>query len=141
MVGMVRCKMTAQRQNGAAGSIRLWFNAVYEGSSELQKISENAIFGDASPSGSAHIDGSQEILGRFDHDEEYYIDFREGGGTKIGDGAPDVLLVVDMKRSFRSAPNPNFPDHNEFRYVRQDLREPCRGFTGGCDARGRGAHL
>lgn len=120
----VRCKMTASSVIGRVGKA-VNFNAVYEGSTELQGLSENAIFGNASPSGYMTIVG--DVDAPFfreptqDYDpragDEFYIDLdRRGDET-----AHDALFQVAVIKAFESKPNPNFPDNpTEFRYVNID---------------------
>ena len=89
---------------------------VYEGSNELQKISENAIFGDATPGGSLHLAGPH--LEHFQEGEEYYIDLFQPGEAPAVDG--HVVTHCSVVKVFRSAPrrpDQEWPKTDELRFV------------------------
>lgn len=69
----VICKMSVQ--NIAAGKLgrTVHLSPVWEGTTELQSKSENAIFGDATPGGDCVLQGLDVALDAFEHGEDYYI--------------------------------------------------------------------
>jgi len=74
-------------------------SAVYEGTPELQKISENAIYGDATPSGELHLQGID--IGRVEQQEEYYVDLIPGLNKAA---PPESIFAVHVTKVFRSPP-------------------------------------
>jgi hypothetical protein len=113
MTTNVRAKMTCFM--GIADQPYMRFGAVYEGSKELQGISENAIFGDATPSGSLQLDPA-DYSNRFTNGEDYYIDLsliepREG-----------VLLKRKMRLSYVTPEADRCPDCMvQFRYISTEV--------------------
>jgi hypothetical protein len=83
---------------GAIGS-NVNMGAVYEGTPELQKISENAIYGDATPSGELQLQGID--IGRIDQNEEYYVDLIPDFNKAA---SPASLFSVHVEKVFRSPP-------------------------------------
>lgn len=100
----VRAKMNCS--SAVAGKIGkiCEFDAVYEGSPELQKISENAIFGDATPSGQMTIIGGG--LTFIEKGDEYYIDLYPMGHVD----EPKQCYRENVLKIFRSGIR---PDTNE----------------------------
>lgn len=86
---LVRSKLVATLN---ADGVHL--HGVYEGSNELQAISENAIFGEATPAAWGTLGPEAAgVLGR----DEYYLDmFRDG------EGAGGYLLTRVLTRTYRS---------------------------------------
>jgi hypothetical protein len=98
---------------------QVYMSAVYEGSTELQLISENAIFGDATPCGNLRLTG--DVPNPFAEGEEYYLDLFAPTEQWQRDGAQ---LELQAQKVFRSAVDPNFPTgHVTFRFA--------LGFEGG----------
>lgn len=92
----VRAKMTCN--SGSTGDgVWLRFGAVFEGSAELQKISENAIFGDATPSGMLTLDAA-DFGGPFQNGEDYYVDLRSTEPTT------PVLLKRRLRLAYFTPP-------------------------------------
>lgn len=108
-IQFVRAKMQASKAKGIKGN-GLALNAVYEGDSELQKISENAQFWNASPSGYFNLIVDEATADRFENQEEYFIDMYPSADPPLSMAAVAGLLRVTMHKRFRSDPNPNFPD-------------------------------
>lgn len=82
------------------------FNAVWEGSAELQKVSENAVFGDSTPSGSLELFGDIP-LEKLEHNEEYYIDLVADENR----GSAPSIMALWMNLVYQSKVNPNLPDN------------------------------
>ena len=108
----MRCTWIREGQVGCT----ITLDAVYEGTNELQQISENAIFGDATPSGSLTLVVPQDRADKFKRDEEYYIDMDPQDPAR---GRPtDAIMHWGGYLAFRADQNTNYPDSPiEFRYV------------------------
>lgn len=93
MTNTVRCKLIASVIEDR-GMVNL--AGVYEGSQELQALTENAIFGEATPAawGQLGPDGVAVLKSG----EEYYVDLMDQL-----DHHGNYLLVKQVRRSFRSA--------------------------------------
>lgn len=97
----VRAKVVATNSSHD-GKNYLYLSGVYEGSTEMQKLSENYAFGDATPALHFSLEGVLPVL---DGDDEYYVDF-------IGvDESPEArgqisgyLMLLDVRKSYRSEP-------------------------------------
>lgn len=112
---MVRAKMQAQLMKGQHGH-KLWFNAVWEGSMELQGVSENAIFGNSSPSGSLTLDAPMfpEVVARFVNHEEYFVDLFpsvEESDRWEGHDKNKRIISVAVRKTYRSEFNPSWAEH------------------------------
>lgn len=105
---MIRAKMYCSSAANA-GRPFTSLTAVYEGSSALQKISENAIFGDATPNGSLRLDTAD--YGRLANQEEYYIDLQATEPKHAG------LLKRRMRQTFRSDYDQSETPLVQFRFV------------------------
>jgi|SRR6185312_2149005 len=111
----VRAKMCCTTLTKGEHGSQMFMSAVYEGSTELQKISENAIFGDATPCGNLHLSGA--LPEGFEEREEYYLDLAEAG-SPARDGE---IVEMPARKVFRSAFDPNFPaSHIVFRFALGD---------------------
>ncbi len=124
----VRAKMSCGSIDRGQIGTSLNFSAVYEGSEELQGISENAIFGKATPAGWLNIVGPADA-DRFKPQNEYYVDMVAiGGGASI---SGDVSLVKSPATLvYRSDPDTNNPEAPvQFRYGME------RPFSGMLDLR------
>lgn len=89
------------RQRGVKGAYAA-FNAVYESNPELQKISENAIFGDATPNGNLALTGEfavEKIIELTPVNDEWYIDLDE----KLPGGAS--ILTTPLRLAFQGEPS------------------------------------
>lgn len=104
--------MNASFGKGQVGAC-LFLNAVYEGSPELQKISENSIFGDATPNGSVTLQCDTVLIEPFEHGEEYYVEFHDPD-VNIAYGL-NAIMVMPVEKHFRSEDNPNFPSSIQYR--------------------------
>jgi hypothetical protein len=103
---MVRAKMRLGRQAS--------FTAVYAGSTEAQRRSENAIFGDATPAGNFYIYGA---VPEFQAEREYYLDLM-APGESAHEGA---VLALNLRKIYRSEPDPNrVTTHALFRFTVTD---------------------
>lgn len=87
----VRSKMTCNTGQTGDG-VWLRFGAVYEGNTALQNISENAIFGDATPSGLCNLDPAD--IGPFQNGEDYYLDLT------VAEPTHPVLLKRRLRLSY-----------------------------------------
>lgn len=107
----VKAKFYCQHvQPGVVGAVYS-FQAVFEGSTELQRISENAMFGDATPNG--WMDLSMKEAGQFVKDEEYFVHV-----DAITDVPHRGIAWCAARLAFRADDNPNYPDSLiEFRYT------------------------
>ena len=98
----VRAKMSANNAYRGQRGAEAYFSAVYEGSAELQKISENSMFGDATPSGNLSLIGDfapeqfQQNPGTYEA-PEFYIDL-----IPPGSDAGDFVLKVPVRKAFQS---------------------------------------
>lgn len=102
MTTLVRCKLAALIYDNAVS-----LAGVYEGSRELQTISENAIFGRATPAAWGSLGPDAAALMTVD---EYYLDlFPEG------QGAGDYILTRTLTRTF-TAPCGEIP-RIQYRYA------------------------
>lgn len=90
-------------ERGKVGSYA-HFNAVYEGSEDLQLVSENSIFGSATPTANLSLTGD---VPSFKVGEEYYVDIFSTEETRPDDLG--FLLVATLRKTYRSALNPNLP--------------------------------
>jgi hypothetical protein len=108
--------MTANSITRGAKGAEVYFSAVYEGSAELQKISENSVFGDATPNGQLNLVGDFpcEIYRPVDggNAREFYIDLEPQGGD-----ASDFVLKVPVRKAFQSEPTQYQSTMVTFRYV------------------------
>jgi len=123
----VRAKMTVGG-SVAKGRIGKYvtLNAVYEGSTELQELSENAVFGNATPNGYVSIAGDFDMPFLFSDpkegydpraSDEFYVDLDNRGEAR----KEDALAQFDVVKAYESAPNPKYPDYGtEFRFVGVD---------------------
>jgi hypothetical protein len=108
---MVRAKMRCYF--GEAGRLgrQASFTAVYAGSTEAQRRSENAIFGDATPAGNFYIYGA---VPEFQAEREYYLDLM-APGESAHEGA---VLALNLRKIYRSEPDPNrVTTHALFRFT------------------------
>lgn len=121
---IVRCKMTCQANKRGMIGGHVQLNAVYEGSSELQKLSENSIFGDATPNGNMDLSGL--ATERFIDGEEYYIDFL--GAGELPETSGDETAAFRMRKIFRSQFDPNWPNHASFRFAVEDSSRGGSGY-------------
>lgn len=106
-------------ERGKAGAYA-YLGAVYEGSAELQAISENAIFGNASPSGQLNLYGDLPIEQFGFSQDEFYVHLDEEPVTR-----PGVFMHFTLHKTYESAFNPNCPT-NPITY-RWAVGGPCRG--------------
>lgn len=107
---MIRAKMNCDSvETGHRGEITHRFNAVYEGSSELQSVTENAIFGKLTPAGHLTITTKSPING-VDAGEEYFVDL-VGGAGRTEPAAYHFQADLDLEFS------KNHGWATEFRYV------------------------
>lgn len=113
----VRAKMFLTMGDlNSKGQAEASFQAVYEGGAALQKVSENAIFGEATPNGYLNVVGY--YLDRLKRGEEYYIEIIGAEDERAAAHAPDCLFWVYARccyQSDRSPDRPNLPI--SFRYV------------------------
>lgn len=112
---MIRAKMhpSGWSAKGKVGSL-INLQAVYEGSSELQAISENSVFGNATPAGNLELAGDFPLdLFSTDTTEEYYVDI----WADTDEFPDDALMAVPMRKVFQSEANPSYPSQQiQFRY-------------------------
>lgn len=120
----VRAKMTVGG-SVAKGRIGKYvtLNAVYEGSTELQELSENAAFGNATPNGYVSLSGDFDLpflvsdpKQGYDprQGDEFYIDLDVRGEAN----SANALAQFDVVKAYESLPNPKGPDSGtEFRFV------------------------
>jgi hypothetical protein len=115
---IVRAKMSLQNSSRGEKGTEVFLGAVYEGSNELQQVSENAIFGEATPSGSLslHGDFSEFPFRRGEDGEcpEFYIDLVPSGRTQPGGS---FILAVPVRMAFYSGPSYQGSTISSFRYV------------------------
>lgn len=98
----VRAKMTLSNVEEGSVGFGLHFGAVYEGSNELQAMSENAIFGKATPMGTAVLFGRDCIAAG----DEFYFDFL--APDDVANGSP--LILADVRKTFRGWYNRDQPN-------------------------------
>lgn len=110
----VRAKMTCGYTQKGARGVSLNFSAVFEGSEELQAISENAIFGKATPSAFLNLVGPFDVE-RFKTNEEYYIEIWDCMDPLPHWGTP-ILATASATLVYRSELDPNYPDRHAFKY-------------------------
>lgn len=124
----VRSKMSPGYTPGRGDKgAELWFNVVSENNDELKSISENAIYGKSTPSGSFEIFGEfpvekfQYIQGQ--NVEEFYVDLRE---LDDGAGAKDRIFSCRARKAYQSAASVNHVKEaiTNFRYI---ITEPNLG--------------
>lgn len=120
----VRAKMTlgGSVAKGRIGKY-VYLNAVYEGSTELQELSENAKFGNATPNGNMTISGDFDYPFFFSDPkegydprsgDEFYIDITNRGE----DDGKNALVTFDVVKTFEGKTNPNFPNNGiEFKFA------------------------
>lgn len=108
---MIRAKFVCNWLQDGAGSLRtLNLSAVYEGNADLQRLTENAIFGEATPSGFLSLSGPG--LGDFETGEEYYLDLVRPDVSVI---AERYIVSLPIKLAYR---NVNLPGENaQYRFV------------------------
>lgn len=94
---MIRCKMQAHKEAGAIGS-NISLNAVFEGSIELQKMSENSLFGDATPNGTCQL--GHDAFDKIEEGEEYYIDM----DPEYLPAVPYMVAQYWVRKAYRSQP-------------------------------------
>lgn len=106
----VRAKLSSYGPNIGSRGVELSFYAVYEGNAELQQITENAIFGNATPNASLTLVG--DIVPKdMKSDEEYFVDLTD---HSVPHG---WMILGTYEERFRSAFNPNYPEGpTRFRY-------------------------
>ena len=117
----VRCKMSPQGavDRGAKGA-QLCLGAVYEGSDDLMRVSENAIFGNSTPTGNLQLHGDFPVE-KFSQSwhEEYYVDMHEPGDIAALMGS-DYLITFPARKFYQSQPathNANESPCVTFRYA------------------------
>ena len=99
----VRAKLILNPPNHGARGVELSFYAVYEGNAELQQITENAIFGNATPSATLSLVGDY-MPNQIKGNEEYFVDLTDRA-------APSGWIILGQyEERFRSAFNPNYPE-------------------------------
>lgn len=102
----VVAKMSPQGQvvRGERGA-EMYLGAVYENNDKLRAMSENAIFGNSTPSGSLNVAGNFDIE-KFSASwsEEYYVNM-----VAPGEPAPvtEYLLTFRARKVYQSAPSPS----------------------------------
>lgn len=105
---IIRSKLSVGSVERGHRGAQLWCNAVYEGSAELQRISENAIFGDATPNGQLNMTGDFEIAQfepvpipgtEWKEPREIYVDLMPQGEPVGG----DFIVRVPVHKAFQSA--------------------------------------
>lgn len=87
----------------------LYLSAVWEGSEALQKISENAIFGDATPSGGLQLVSDALRTTDWTPNEEYYIDLLSFDPAEQAKVRTVPMVMVSARLVYRSALDPNMP--------------------------------
>jgi hypothetical protein len=82
MTDAVRCKFQCHGSEGVPnanadyGECAVSFGAVWEGTTEKQQASENAIFGKWTPSGSIHLRlANPAAVEFFEYGKKYYVTF------------------------------------------------------------------
>lgn len=94
----IRAKMKVSHGERGRSGATINFSAVWEGSQELQGLSENAMFGNASPSGHLGLDGPEVPFEKFDRKDEYYVDVWDDGRD-----AGEYLISFPVRKVFQSA--------------------------------------
>lgn len=112
-ISSVRCKMTHNgvAQRGDKGA-QIYMNAVYEGGGELQKISENAIFGEATPCANLALHGDFPVEAFQERDEEFYIDIY---AVDAKPARGDFILCFPARKSYQHYDQVN--GHYQFRFA------------------------
>jgi len=106
----IRAKLAYQNAMVGTKGGTVTLSAVYEGNPKLQKISENAIFGDATPSGSLYLSGDfpvHEFIGN-DSFNEYYVDIFDAGHP-VSDTALFSFAAIKTYHAEADRNNPGYP--------------------------------
>jgi hypothetical protein len=83
MIDAVRCKFSCHKHEGEASleperTAKIQFGAVWEGTTENQAMSENAMFGKSSPNGSIFLGIANPVAANFFKEgKKYYVTFTE----------------------------------------------------------------
>lgn len=109
----VRAKMSPGSFSPGKRGAEFYLSAVYESDGELRKVSENAIFGDATPCGNLHISGDLDVSKFPIADEEYYVDLLDE--LPAGGAVVPYIVTLPVRKIYQSDQG-NLPNVN-FRFI------------------------